>query len=350
MSLSALELQDVVGHVGIAASLARALATDRCAPCYLFAGPPGVGKRTLALAFLRAFLCFARGADGSACGRCVACRATEREKHPDLHRVPREESRSGRLEITAVRSEVVEVFDLEPKLSRRRGVVIDGAERLSEEAQNSLLKTLEEPPAGACLVLVTTTETALLPTILSRARLLRFGRLAPEEGLAVLARENAGAEPELVLREALALADGSPGAALELLSSELFSERATLSGWIHSGVPAPAELRELLPGLDTGGRAEGTREERKERLRELFQLTLLLVGRELREGCGVGAEDASASAASSEDALRRQALIGSCQRWAELGLRALDDLDAMVTPELVFELWAAGLPRAAAQC
>lgn len=346
MSAHALELEQVVGHADVRAALVDALASDRCPPCYLFAGPPGVGKRTLAAAFLRAFLCLARRADGSACGLCAACRAAERGQHPDLHLVPQKTSRSGRLEITTVRSEVVEVFDLEPKYSRRRGVLIDRAETLSEEGQNSLLKTLEEPPAGACLVLVATTETALLPTILSRARLLRFGRLAAEDGLAILRQQSGGAEPELVLREALALADGSPGAALELLSSELFSERATLAGWIHAGAPSPADLRELLPGLDTGGRSEGTREERKERLHELFQLTLLLAGRELREGCGADAPGASASDADREEELRRGALMASCQRWAELGLRALDDLEAMVTPELVFELWAAGLPRA----
>jgi DNA polymerase-3 subunit delta' len=351
VSASAGELDQVLGHAWVRAVLRAELAADRVAPCYLFAGPPGIGKRTLALALLRAFLCLARRADGGACGECAACRASERGAHPDLHCVaaPRE---GRKLEISHAREQVIEVFDLAPKLSPRRGVLVDGAEALSEEAQNALLKTLEEPPEGACLVLVATSETALLPTILSRSRLLRFGRPAREEGLEILRSAFPGSASEAEIEEALDLAAGSPGAALELAGSELYSERATFAGWLRGGAPATAELRELLPGLEIRAGVEGTLAERRERLRGLWQLTLAVAGRELRAACGVGAEQPGESGREhpAEEPTAWLAAAERCRVWAELGQRALEDLDAMVTPELVFELWAAGLPRAGEAC
>lgn len=351
MSVAAGELDDVRGHAWARAVLRAELAADRVAPCYLFAGPPGVGKRTLALALLRAFLCLARGADGGACGQCASCRASERGAHPDLHFLPA--PREGRkLEISQAREQVIEVFDLAPMLSPRRGVLVDGAETLSEEAQNALLKTLEEPPAGACLVLIATSETALLPTILSRSRMMRFGRPSPEEGLEILRSASPPSASEAELLEALDLAAGSPGAALDLAGSELYSERETFAAWLREGAPAPAELRELLPGLEFRGGLEGTLAERRDRLRGLWLLTLAVAGRELRAAFGVVGEGAleSGPAVPAEDPAAWIAAAERCRIWAELGQRALDDLDAMVTPELVFELWAAGLPRAGGAC
>jgi DNA polymerase-3 subunit delta' len=347
-----LELPDIRGHEPIRAALQRELAEDRAVHCYLFVGPPGVGKRTVALAFLRAFLCHARRADGGACGACSACRASERGGHIDLHVVDAPTSGRGKLDLVLIRSRVVEAFDLVPLLSARRGVLIDGAETLTEEAQNALLKTLEEPPAGACLILVANSETALLPTILSRARLVRFGRPSREESLAVIASSEEMGESELARSEALELAAGSPGVALELLESEFFTERETFATWLLAGAPSVAELRELLPVDAPGARSESKLDERRERLRPVFQLALLVAGRELRRAHGVGTAAAQEALDDpSDDGLARRLWVAeACRIWTELGLRALEDLEAMVTPELVFELWAAGLPRAAPPC
>jgi hypothetical protein len=345
----------IEGHSANRAALARDLERDRLASCYLFAGPSGIGKRLVAIEFLRAYLCPERGEKGVACGRCASCRASEfKDGHIDLHLVDPPPG-SGRFEITKVRKEVIEIFDLVPKLSPRRGMVIDGAERLSEEAQNALLKTLEEPPEDACLILIATTEVGLLPTILSRARFLRFGRLTRAEALAALGRVELDWQPSPAdLLDALELAEGSPGYAQELLQYELFSERETFADWLRSGAPPPAEMRELMPGVGTNAKNEGTWAERSERMQEFWQFALVLAGRELRRAHGIffdsTMDSSTAEAHLSHGEAAQLRIVNSARVWTECSLRALGDLESMVTPELLFELWAAALPRAVKQC
>lgn len=198
---------NVLGHDRIRGLLGRGVAGGRVPPSLLFVGPDGVGKRTLALALAQAVLCESP-AGGEACRRCPSCHRVEKGFHPDLTVLQPEK---GSIKIEGVRDLVREIA-MKPFEGRGRVFVIDDAHALTEQAQNALLKSLEEPPAGTHIVLVTSAPQLLLVTIRSRCQALRFGPLP----LAVLERrlvEAAGLPPEEARMRAVVCA-GSLGAAL----------------------------------------------------------------------------------------------------------------------------------------
>jgi DNA polymerase-3 subunit delta' len=200
-------LHDVLGHERIKGVLGGALRQGRFPNALLFAGPEGVGKRTLALAAARALLC-ERGREGDLCGRCGACSRSGRGLHPDLAVV---EPATAVIKIDQVRDAVREI-QLPPFEAPARAFLIDEADVMTEQAQNALLKSLEEPKTTSHVFLVTASPQALLPTIRSRCPLLRFGPLPRALVERYLAERQGLAPAEARLRAALA--SGSLGAAL----------------------------------------------------------------------------------------------------------------------------------------
>ena len=184
----------LVGH-----EEARALLRRVGAPSLAFVGPPSVGRRAAALWFARRLNCEAPGDDP--CGRCASCRAFASGVHPDLMiKAPPDRTASGRrtqrprLRIDQMVPRDGSHVDPEP-LSRwleqrprfrRRVGIVDDADTLGREAGNAFLKTLEEPPSWATIVLIARSPAALLPTLASRCLIVRFGA-APVEDFADLA-------------------------------------------------------------------------------------------------------------------------------------------------------------------
>ena len=159
------------GSEEIRAELARARTADKVHGAYLFEGPAGTGKAALAAWFARLLLC--KGADRAAvepCGRCHDCRLLATGAHPDLHVV---EADGPRIKVDAIR-ELRAALGLVANERGRRIALIPEAEKLRAEAANALLKTLEEPPPGAVLLLVTSSAEALPRTLRSRTRRVRF--------------------------------------------------------------------------------------------------------------------------------------------------------------------------------
>lgn len=217
--------------------LRRALGSGRTHHAYLFDGPDGVGKERTARALSARLLC--RGdeaAEGAAlpglptpeggmdaCGACASCRLFASGNHPDLHVIERSLHRAHpdariraqrgiEIGIDLVRHFLIDHAAASPTLGRRRVFVIREAERMNVEAQNALLKTLEEPPGRSCMVLVTSSAGRLLPTIRSRCQLVPFGLLPPtfvREQLRHAARIDDAAATALA-----GLAQGRLGAAL----------------------------------------------------------------------------------------------------------------------------------------
>ena len=200
----------VVGHAGAAARLARAAAEGRVPAAVLLVGPAGIGKRALADAFAARLLCAAPGT-GGACGACAHCTRVAAGTHPDLHLVAREPERRD-IRIEQVR-ELGRWLALQPLMAARKVAVLDDAHCLSEQAQNALLKTLEEPPGAAVLVLVASAAALLLPTVRSRCQVVRLDPLPVAEVVRVL---EASGVPARQARELAPLAEGSPGRALAL--------------------------------------------------------------------------------------------------------------------------------------
>jgi DNA polymerase III subunit delta' len=212
--------RDLAGHRLLLGLLARAVARDSLPPSLIFAGPDGVGKRRTALALAQALNCASprrRPADGApdaveqdGCGECSPCRRIVRGGHADVLLL--EPGETGSIKVDQVREAVLRTA-YRPFEGRRRVTIVNDADLLGREAQNALLKTLEEPPAASLFVLVTSRPDALLPTVRSRCPRLRFGPLSVSEVAAVLAASHD--YPEREARVAAAAADGSAGRALQ---------------------------------------------------------------------------------------------------------------------------------------
>lgn len=212
---------DLIGHQRASARLRR-VPQDRVPSALLLFGPSGLGKRTVAEAFATRLLCAAPVED-DACGTCAQCVRVAHGVHPDLRLVEREEERRD-IRVEQVR-ELSRWLAQKPLMAARKVAVIDGAHHLNEHGQNALLKTLEEPPGAAVLVLTAPSAALVLPTVRSRCQLVRLDPLAPEEVVRVLVAR--GLAPEQARRLA-ALADGRPGRVATLDGEEEAAVRDAL--------------------------------------------------------------------------------------------------------------------------
>lgn len=201
-------LKSVCGHARVIDFLRAGLDAEKLAHAYLFAGPSGVGKTTVATALAQAFNCPA--APGRGCGTCSVCTRIARKVHPDYVEVEPD----GRY----IRVAQVRELETRVELGAHEGhvlvVVLTPADRMNTAAANALLKTLEEPKSGVCFVLASAAPHALLATVRSRCQILRFGPLAHDDVLGFLI-EKLGFSREKAALPAR-LAEGSIGRALDL--------------------------------------------------------------------------------------------------------------------------------------
>lgn len=231
---------DVQHQPGALSLLRRALRSGRTHHAYLFDGPEGVGKELAARALAACLLCEgARGApDADACGVCRACRALATGAHPDFHFVERglhkfhpdravRASRGLFLAVAVIRTYLIEPAAGSPALGRRRMFIVRDAERMNEEAQNALLKTLEEPPGAATIVLVSSSADRLLATIRSRCQRVPFAELPTAFVEQRLAADGLGPDDARALA---ALCGGRLGVALRWHKAGLLALLGGLDG------------------------------------------------------------------------------------------------------------------------
>jgi DNA polymerase-3 subunit delta' len=204
----------ILGQDNNIALLSRSLANGKIANAYLFEGIEGCGKKKTALAFIEAIFC--GGNEG--CGQCPSCRKIAGHQHPDLHLV---EPDGAYIKIDQIR-DLQRVLAFHPFEAPKKACIIDAADRLNPAAGNALLKTLEEPPGNALLILITANPDRVLPTVLSRCQRLRFASLA-EATVENFLREM-GRDPETA-RIVSSLAGGSMGKAIEIGEETALLER-----------------------------------------------------------------------------------------------------------------------------
>ena len=216
-----LRYEDIQGHDRVIDSLRAAVRRQRVAHAYLFAGPEGVGKETLARTFVAGLLCHQPN-EGGPCGGCGACDKIARGSHPDVLCL---EPDGKFIKIEAVRK-MTKMVPYKPIEGRCRAVLIPHADRLHEAAANALLKTLEEPSQHTIFVLTTASPQSLLDTIISRCQMIRFNRLSSEAIESIL-KGLEGVEEEFV-QSAIGMANGSVGRALMLANSEMVERRTSL--------------------------------------------------------------------------------------------------------------------------
>jgi DNA polymerase-3 subunit delta' len=288
---------EVLGHARPLGLLSRSIARGSLPPSLLFTGPEGVGKRLVAQAVAEALNCLSPvGASTEACatgtlvasaigvapasvpanlpfdacGACAACKRIAKGTYPDVLRPGA--SDTGVIKIEPVR-EVVAAAAYRPFEGRRRVIIIDDADRLNADAQDALLKSLEEPGASSVFILVSARPETLLPTIRSRCARMRFGRLSAAEVTRVLV-ERHGMDPDEAHAIA-AVADGSPGRALEAGSKAYREARTAALAALRTAAKAssPRARLQAATGLTAGKlTSAGEREELATRITMLASL------------------------------------------------------------------------------
>lgn len=219
---------EIIGQQKSLTILRSALANGRLHHAYLFLGPEGVGKHTIAVAVAKAIHC--RDLENDFCGGCVNCRRIADGNHPDVRVI---EPLSGKKEIS-----IAQIRELERELNfrsftgNRKVAIIDPATLMNLSSQNALLKTLEEPPPDCLIILLAANGGALLPTLRSRCLRLSFAPLARADVALYLQSQldMNGGDAAFVA----ALSMGSIGAALALDKDEWVEKRRIWSGMLGS--------------------------------------------------------------------------------------------------------------------
>jgi DNA polymerase-3 subunit delta' len=228
----------VVGHAQSINRLRQMVSRNRVPTALLFAGPEMTGRKTVALEFSRVLLC-PDASDAVACGECSSCRRVTSGNHPDIDRwgIDRQEavkgvSKSGTLTIESVRA-IAGSATQRPHESERRVVIVDNAETLGEDAQQALLKTLEDAPAFTSIILIATTVESIISTVRSRVVEVPF-QLVPSPVIAAgLKALRLDVDADLIAQ----LAQGRAGWAVAAASDSSVVERmrdetALVEQWI----------------------------------------------------------------------------------------------------------------------
>lgn len=173
-------LSDVIGHDDVVKSLRKAVSAERLAPTLIFAGPSGVGKRKVAVGLAQMLVCEKLnkkvGEKAKACGECGPCVRVAKRQSESLLEV---EAQGAFIKIDQAR-QIIKFISL-TQVGRSRVVVINDAHLLNAQAANSLLKSLEEPPPSTWFILIAPSASSILPTLRSRAQVIRFGTLSHQE-------------------------------------------------------------------------------------------------------------------------------------------------------------------------
>ncbi|MBJ6727714.1 DNA polymerase III subunit delta' [Geomesophilobacter sediminis] len=205
---------DVIGQERALNVLSRSITLNRVAHAYLFTGIEGCGKRKSALSFVQAIFC----GKPDACGVCPSCKKVASGQHPDLHIL---EADGAFIKIDQVR-ELQKELSYRPFEAPKKACIIDGAEKLNQSSGNALLKTLEEPPGDALMILLTAERAGVLQTILSRCQELAFQPLSVEAVEGRLVRDGFSAE---AARIAATLSGGSLKRGIEIATEGVLAGR-----------------------------------------------------------------------------------------------------------------------------
>ncbi len=257
-----LDFKHIVGHEQIIQHLKEAIRSGKVSHAYILSGEDGAGKNLLADAFARSLQCEDRKDLSDACGLCRSCIQAASKNHPDIIRVTHEKASIG---VDDIRIQINSDIQVKPYSSPYKVYIIDEAEKLTEAAQNALLKTIEEPPGYAVIILLTNNLNALLPTILSRCITLKLKAADKEDIKQFLMSEYR--IPDYQAELSAVFAQGNVGKAVSFASSddfiELKNDMLHLLKYIDE-----MELYEIIDGLKRIS-------EKKNRINDYLDLMLI---------------------------------------------------------------------------
>ncbi len=203
---------EIIGHRLVIEHLKNNIRHNKVSHCYIFYGPDGCGKREVAKAFAQMLLC---EGDTSPCGTCTSCIQVSRDNSPDVRWVIHEKPQVFGVE--DVREGLNRDIVIKPYRGTHKVYILDDAELLNVQAQNAILKTIEEPPSYAVIILLTNNREILLETIRSRSVMVDFKPLAKNQ---VAQYMQSHYEPSSERDFAIRYAGGNIGEAIKLLEDE----------------------------------------------------------------------------------------------------------------------------------
>ena len=210
--------KDVVGHKDILKYISSAVENNRVSHAYILSGERGSGKKMLANLFAMTLLC--ETGDNEPCGKCHSCKQAESGNHPDIIRVTHEKPNS--ISVDDIRTQVNNTVDIKPYQGPYKVYIIPQADMMTPQAQNAILKTIEEPPSYAVFLLLTENAETLLPTINSRCVMLKL-RNIKDTLIKKYLMENLEI-PDYKADMCTAFAQGNMGRAIMLANSDHFNE------------------------------------------------------------------------------------------------------------------------------
>ncbi len=211
---------NVVGHKNIIQYISSAVTSGKISHAYILNGDRGSGKKLMAKLFAMSLQCQNRKEDGDPCGQCQSCKQAVHGNQPDIIYVTHEKPNS--ISVDDIRTQVNNDIVIKPYGSPYKVYIIPEADLMTEQAQNALLKTVEEPPEYAVIMLLTENARALLPTVCSRCVMLRLRNTKDQLVKKYLMEQLL--VPDYKADVCVAFAQGNMGHAIMLANSEHFNE------------------------------------------------------------------------------------------------------------------------------
>ncbi len=208
----------IIGHEQIKEHLQNAISMNKVSHAYIFNGPDKSGKMSLAKSFAMALQCEQQSTEG--CMKCHSCKQALSGNQPDIIYLTHEKPNT--ISVDDIRKQIKSDIQIKPYASPYKIYIIDEAEKMNQQAQNALLKTIEEPPAYVVILLLTNNADTFLPTILSRCIILNL-KMVPSDIIRNYLMEEYQV-PDYKADVCAAFSQGNVGKAIQLASSEDFNE------------------------------------------------------------------------------------------------------------------------------
>ena len=215
--------KDIIGQESIKKHLQTAIKTGNLSHAYIINGEYGSGRQTIASALAKTIQCQSKTDDTDACGVCTSCKQAESHNHPDIKYITHDKTS---ISVNDIREQLNNDISIKPYSSEYKIYIIPDANKMTEQAQNALLKTIEEPPVYAIIILLTENCDSLLPTIRSRCVTLTMNPIEKDK-ICTYLENKFQLEPEQA-QIAANYCQGNIGKAIRFASSSDFIEMKVL--------------------------------------------------------------------------------------------------------------------------